>query len=290
MPKLKLTRLNDHIVRPIPKLKGTGKPVKGADIFSLYCNIFICSQKFSGKTSLIFNIIKDTTNRNCTIVAFVSTLYKDDSWTYIMEYCDKHKIPFIGHTSLYDDEDTKLDKLDVLVKHLKSQQEGGEEDEEKEQEEIQDKRSRQLGGKLFDQQLEIDEEDAKPRKSRSKFEVPEYLFIFDDLSAEIKNSPSVLSLLKDSTHIHAKMIISSQSWVDVPKSGRGNIDYLILFKNVPEEKLIEMYKENAIASVTLDQFLELYKWATKEQYQFLYFDKFNGQFRKNFNVGLTVKN
>ena len=206
-----------------------------------------------------------------------------------MKYCEKLKIPFIGHTSLYDDEDPKLDKLQVIVKHLKGKQDDEIEEEEEEQERI-SKRDKQLGGKIFEQTLDVEEDDEPIRKSRSKYEVPEYLFIFDDLSAEIKNSPSVLSLIKDSRHIHAKMIISSQSWVDVPKSGRGNIDYLILYRNVPEEKLIEMYKENAIASVTLDQFLELYKWATKEQYQFLYFDKFSGQFRKNFNLGLIVKN
>ena len=285
---LLIKKINNHIVTAIPK-KGGGdrRPVKGADLFDIYCNIYICSKKKSGKTSVIYKIIKEFCTKNVTIVAFVSTLHKDSSWEAIQDYCDNKGIPFIGHTSLMDDVITDLDKLDTLVKSLKKRSKDHEEGSSE------PSTVKPVDRNMFDSTIlngagePVPEEEQEPKKTRSKYQVPEYFFIFDDISQELKHSASITSLLKDSRHMKAKVIISSQSWNDVPLDGRGQIDYLLLFKGIPEKKLLEIYDEIGI-SPTFEQFEKIYDLATNEPFNFLYIDKNDDSLRRNFNTIIKI--
>src|SRR6185312_4393675 len=110
-------KLNNIEVQPI-KLEGSGKKleVKGAAMFSEpYANIFLVAKKKTGKTTVIYNIIKRCATKDTVVVAFVSTLTKDPAWIAIEKYCDDHDIPFVGYTSLIEDGE---DQLDSLIKSL----------------------------------------------------------------------------------------------------------------------------------------------------------------------------
>ena len=74
-----------------------------------------------------------------------------------------------------------------------------------------------------------DPKQKKPRKP--KFKAPQIIFVFDDLSGELK-TPSLIQLLKMNRHFLCKVIISSQYWNDIALEGRKQIDYVLLFKGL----------------------------------------------------------
>lgn len=260
-----LRKINYEEVKSVPQLvKPDNRPIKGSALFSeLYANIFLCARKKSGKTSAIFKIIKECCGLNTTIIAFVSTLNKDANWLTIQKYCELKKIPFVGNTSMV------VDGVNLLEEFVDQQQEEAQGPTEKEAKE------KHL---LF--QDSDSEEEEKPKK-KAKFRSPEYLIIFDDLSNELKN-PALVSLLKKNRHFKSKIIVSSQYLNDLLPQSRKQIDIFMIFKGQPESKLDEIYRDADLA-ITKEEFYDLYKIATKENYSFLYVDRFNDTFRRNFN-------
>ncbi|EGG18912.1 hypothetical protein DFA_02651 [Cavenderia fasciculata] len=125
---------------------------------------------------------------------------------------------------------------------------------------------------------------VKPKENKV---APDYLIIFDDLSNELKDQ-SITKLMKIQRHFSTKIIISTQSWKDTSSHIRkGNLDYVLLFKNIPTETLKIIYEELSL-TIPLKLFLEIYSFATKEKYHFLYTSR-NGDYRKDFNLQLEIK-
>ena len=88
--------------------------------------------------------------------------------------------------------------------------------------------------------------------------------------------------MKIQRHFSSKIILSSQSYIDTdPKIRKGNLDYLLLFKGIPEKVLSFIYEEQAI-TMPIEMFEKIYLDATEEKYHFLYIDR-NGEYRKDFN-------
>ena len=253
--------INKVTVERVPIYGGEkdNRPIKGEELFSeIYSNIFICARKQSGKSSVIYTILKKCTTKDTKILAFVSTLHKDNTWLQIQHMCSKKGLYFEGHTSLKDDEG--IDQLDLFIK---AEQEPPPEEEPE--------------TKL----LLLDDEPEKERKSKSKYLGPEWIIILDDLSTELK-AKSLVSLLKKNRHLKAKVIISSQYLNDLLPEARKQIDYFLLFGSLHEDKLKTIYKDADI-SVDYDEFKRLYQNATKEKYNFFYIDTRKDEFRRNFN-------
>src|SRR6185312_11155160 len=97
--KISLRRLNNKVIKTIPfKKEKDDRPIKGVEVFpKIYANIALIAKKKSGKTTAIYNIITNCISKGTTVYAFVSTLYLDDGWKGIREYCEKKEIPFIGY-------------------------------------------------------------------------------------------------------------------------------------------------------------------------------------------------
>jgi len=127
-----------------------------------------------------------------------------------------------------------------------------------------------------------DEDDEKPKHRKEKKMSPEYVFVFDDLGAEMRN-PAVNLLLKTNRHYRCKVILSSQYVNDLMPESLKQIDYFLLFGGHSIDKLEKIYKD-ADLPVTFDLFLQLYKNATENKFNFLYIDTRDIKFRKNFNV------
>ena len=87
---ISLKQINNQLVRPIPIPNEDKRPIKGYDICKeIYSNIFICAKKKSGKTSALFKILKECSNKHTVIVVFCSTLYKDSTWVEICKFFQK---------------------------------------------------------------------------------------------------------------------------------------------------------------------------------------------------------
>lgn len=272
---IRVKKLNDIKVTPPNALVANQdkRPVKGASLFTEpYGNIFLCARKKSGKSITIFNILRQCVGRDTTVIFFCSTLYKDAVYANMMKMLDDNGINYMGYTSLKED---GIDHLNDLVQMLTKK---AEDDFNKK-----DIPTDKLSHLLFNgEQDEIKEN--KPKKT--KYLAPEYIIILDDLSDELK-STSLVTLLKKNRHFLAKILISSQYYLDLLPSSRKQIDVFLIFQNITEDKLLQIHKD-ANLTITWEQFLKIYKWATLDKYNFLYVDCINSLFRKNFNTAIEL--
>ena len=244
-----------------------------------YANIFLCAKKKSGKTTLIYNIIKNTIDKNTTVIFFVSTFHNDETYRYIEKYLQKNNINYIIYTSIYyDASNTKINLLDSITKRI----------------ELKAASESNKQTKIVDDDLKYIKlskiSNVESRKKRSsKYIVPEYLFVFDDISGELKYNLSYNTLIKHNRHYKCKTITSSQGYKDIPVTVRQNIDYLILYRNLSNDTLESIYDELQFDDLTFDQFKEIYLDVVAEPYYFLYIDTNNMELRVNFDKKIIVE-
>ena len=110
-PIIKEKKLNDQKIQPIKLIANSISPekIKGYDVIpKLYANIFICAKKGSGKTNVIWRIIKNCADKNSFIYIFSGTAHNDENWEYIMNELDKKEIgyeifldTFYGYLPIY---------------------------------------------------------------------------------------------------------------------------------------------------------------------------------------------
>ena len=271
---ISIRKINNVNVSLPPEIKKDTRPVKGGDMFpEVFGNIFIASSKKSGKTTVIYNILKKCIGKDTTVIFFVSTLFKDPTYLSMMKMLDANGINYIPHTSLKEDGVDHLAELVDALKH-KCKEEYYQQGEEKQ---VKNKKC---------VLMENEEEDDKKEKKKSKYLAPDYLLIFDDLSEDLK-SPSLTTLLKKNRHYGMKIIVPSQYWNDILLESRNQCDYVLIFKNIAKEKIAEIRK-NVSMPLENEEFYKIYKFATSTPYSFLYYDKANDTYRKNFNIEIKL--
>ena len=116
---ISLKQINKQYVEAIPIPDEDLRPILGADIVEeVYSNIFLCARKKSGKTSAVFKILKECSDRKTVIVIFCSTAYKDKNWIQIRKYFKKKGMEVRVFTSIYENGE---DQLANLVDDLKQE-------------------------------------------------------------------------------------------------------------------------------------------------------------------------
>ena len=261
--KMETQQINNVVVKPIPIPKIPLENIRGSDMFpEIYANIYLSAKKKSGKTSVIYNIIKNCADKNTTVITFCATCKKDKNWIEIRNYLDKKKIPNEFYMGIKDNGNV----LQELILDMQTADNSDDEPSESEEEpEIV-----QFSGKKY----------KKHKKKKPKIKSPKYIIIFDDISSELKD-PNISHLLKTNRHYKAKVILSSQYVNDLVPMARRQIDFYLLFGGINEQKLKEIYM-NADLNISEDDYIKLYHDATNEKYNFFYIDT-NGEYRRNFN-------
>ena len=116
---ISLKQINKQYVEAISIPDEDLRPILGADIVEeVYSNIFLCARKKSGKTSAVFKILKECSDRKTVIVIFCSTAYKDKNWIQIRKYFKKKGMDVRVFTSIYENGE---DQLANLVDDLKQE-------------------------------------------------------------------------------------------------------------------------------------------------------------------------
>jgi hypothetical protein len=265
---LAIKKINDVKVKKIALPTTDTSKIKGYDMIpELYANIFICARKKQGKTVLLGNILKQCSTKDTHVIFFVSTIMKDATYKEILLALKEKKIQFTCFNSINDG---IQDNLKVIVDQIKNTPPPPETPDKKEQKEP-------LVMRFDEDENELKITIRKPSKI-----APKYIFVFDDMSAEIKNNPNIKELLKQNRHYLSKVIISSQYVNDIAPDSRAMIDVWLLFGGHTDEKLKDIW-ESSDPVVEFDVFKILYNDATSEQYNFLFIDKNTGSYRKNFN-------
>jgi hypothetical protein len=306
MSEIKLQKINN--VKVVPVLHAGNmdtRPVKGSELFpEVYANIGIIAKKKSGKTQVIYKVIQSCCGKSTKVVIFSSTIHKDPTYQAIKKWCKKHSIVFEGFTDIMEG---KVNILDNFINKLG--QEGAEYDLDDSMSESEDEHGGKPGffgddGEGLDDksfsESEEDQDESDPifgktktveqpkfdhkRTSiqpKSKYQEPEWIVIFDDMSHALK-SPSIASLLKKNRHYKMKVVISSQYLHDLKPESFKQMDYLLLFKGLSEPKLEKVITDADlnIEQSTLDK---VYHHATLEPFNFLYIDTRQDGYRKNFD-------
>ncbi len=279
---IKEDKINNIKVTPVKVPSTEGEEIKGAELFDIHpVNIFIASKKRSGKTSLISTIIQKITDKDTKFYIFCGTHSLDPTWKEIIKRLDKRGNDVEVFDNIYEG---KINHLDNVINQLsggdavpKDKMKGaGVAVPERKPGDV----KIMFGAGLAD--LTVKEEEPKKKKKMAC----KYLFIFDDISAQLKN-PAVAKYMKIHRHLGASSIISTQYVKDLPPGTIAQIDVFICFKNFSVERLAHIWKLLDL-SIEFDDFLELYYYATKEPYSFLYVNVRSEQIRKAFNTILTL--
>jgi len=251
--------------------------VKGKELFANnLSNIFICSRKRSGKSSLIGNILKKMADKRTTVIIFSSTNNIDPCWINIKDMLEKKNIPVISYTHFIDDE-TGNNLLEDFMKDLET--------EISVEEPIKQVSSNIMTGDGI--YLKFDEEDKEIKVKKPyvpKKSVPKYILCFDDLSSDLRHT-SIIKNLKSNRHRKIMNILSSQYFLDLNTGAISNLDYMIIFKGQDQDKLEKIHKRLDLG-IDFETFKNYYDFAVKDPYNFLYIDIRNDEYRKNFNEKL----
>lgn len=267
----------------VPDVKKDSRLPLGYKYFeTLYPNIFILAHKFSGKTVLEGNIVEHLAGPDTRVIIICPTAEKDKNWIHITERLDERGIENVVFTSLYDEDGTNL---------IKDFMDNDSSDEPEES-------SEQAGGSAPVQEFRLSTPlfptavqqsgGAVKKKKKSKYIAPKTLILFDDISDEISSKKSMVdTLLKRNRHHKATIVISSQYLNDLKPGSIANLNYVILFGGTSDVKLKELYERLSLP-IEYEKFHEIYTFATKAKYSFLYVDRDRNEYRKNFNEKISI--
>ncbi len=130
-----IKKINNEKIEPIP-IKDDKKLPKGFKITpDLYTNIFLVAPTNSGKTTMLFKLLKDFSSKDTTIICFVSTIHNDPLWAEIKKYFKKKKINLIAHMSMKNEDGINL--LEEIIEQLREDAKENESESEEEKQEKQ---------------------------------------------------------------------------------------------------------------------------------------------------------
>jgi len=284
---------------------------KGDPVFfkTKYSNCCLVSKKRSGKTNMIYHIMRNIVGQNTDIYIFCSTARRDKTWIQMIEELKKKGNNVVVYDGLYDTvmngkRRTTVNNLKQLMDTFKEEE--GEEENKKEKKKKKDKQEggnhrlfkpyeRNISWDMLEQnhparrlfpnlQIIKREETPKPkekRKTKSRKLYPEKILILDDLSDQIKD-PIIPAVLKVNRHYKMVCLLSTQFPNDIRPSARSQFNQLFTWKGHSPQK-VEVLRRMCDTNLDEDEFYELYKEATAEPYGFMYCDIDDGKIYKNFD-------
>jgi len=263
--------INNVIVKPLVNTIGNIdiSKVKGGNLIpTLYNCTFLCAKRASGKTSTLAEILLRTSDKKTVFYIFCPTTSVDQSWKTLIDKLESRGNVVNIFSSIMEG---KTNLLHEIVADLSNP-----EDEKIKNDDV----SPSTGIRLnFGDETKKKKQEYKPKKT-----APRHIFVFDDISDEIRKNPAVISLLKKSRHFLAAVYMSSQYLHDLKPESIKQLDYFLCFRSFSRDKLEVIYKLLDL-SIGVDKFLDIYDYCFKdnERYSFLYIDVRNQLFRRNFN-------
>jgi hypothetical protein len=297
--ELKTVKVSDSKII-VPRITKDTRKIKAGDIFSIpYPNIFICSMKASGKSTVLTNIIFKMMGKNTKLIIICNSINHDSIWLDAIKKIKKRGNDVILLNDIVED---GVDEIAEFLSEMKNNNsDEGEKDEESEikqsgeqikhlghirkplyelvkknevKNDVKDEKQdeKQSGGN--------DKQDEKRALNKQSKIISEYLICLDDLGSSLRNK-SLDQLVKTNRHYKCTVIISTQHLNDILPSTLRQMNYCLIFGKFSEDKLKELYKKFDIG-VTYDEFYNMYKDATKQKYNFLFIDRPKNEFRSGF--------
>jgi hypothetical protein len=277
-------RINSHVVTPIP-IKVDKRPVLGADICSeVYNNICLFAPTKSGKTTVEAYMLQHCAGKKTKIYAFVSTIDNDPNWVAIKKEMIKKGIDFEGYSSIFDN---ATNKLQEILTDLAEEAREREEEEEGEPEDVMDDLAKYHGVKHYIK----NKPKKKKKEKKSKFQYPDIILLFDDLSDELTH-PSYTALLKKARNYRIKTITATQYIHDIKPGALYQMRLFIIFAGQAEDKLLNIFNKMAL-KMPFPMFQAIYKDATTPTKDcpkpFLYVAPHLEDIRQNFRTKYNIE-
>lgn len=251
--------------------------VLGGDMFGLlYNNCAIIARKKSGKTNVIYNVIRKCCDKTTNIVFFVSTIHKCPVYAEILKYCEKKKINVMTFTDIYEG---RTNVLEQLIVDLQRPEPPKPPPEEKKEEFV---LTRGFG------LVPIKTKNVPRQPAKKKLQAPKHFLIFDDISQSLRD-PAINRILKIHRNIGCRILISTQNLNDLAPAGIRQLDYALVFRGLSTnlDKLEHLYT-NLDLSTNFETFCTMYRQATSAPFSFLYISSRDNTYRINFNKQFVV--
>ena len=88
----------------IPDIKVSAKKFKGDDLFDIqYFCMCLLGKRKSGKTSLIYTLLKKFVTKKTIVLFFAPTFHKDKTYDTIRKYLEEKKITYEAYHSVEED-------------------------------------------------------------------------------------------------------------------------------------------------------------------------------------------
>jgi hypothetical protein len=270
-----------------------GEKIKGKALFDcVFPLIFLIARKNSGKSVVIYHLFKHLLTKNERLYVFASTYNKDPVYLQMQRDCEASKREAYFHDDFMEGNVSMLPSLIATLNPglLSKPYEDGHATPSESPNPCM----------LFDEPLAPPplttrnghaqqalvvhlNTSAKVRKVKTK-KKPRTTIILDDLGEGMRH-PSVTQMLKCNRHNRLRVIMSSQAVTDLMPAARKQLDYCLLFKSFNDDKLEQIHKDMDIG-IDFNDFKQLYDYATRERYSFLYVDTRHDLFRRNFDTML----
>lgn len=248
----------------VDKQQKAGKLPRGSELFKTpYCNIALLATIKSGKTTVIYNILDRCAGPHTRVIVFCPNWNIDKTYEKIRDMLDRKGISYTSHLDLMDGKESIIDQY---LSEVQNQYGQGQPQEIKP---TIDSKIEEMRIKMFGAGPKVEEPKPEPVKE-SKYIERDYIFIFDDMSQDLRNL-KVEKLAKSIRHLKAMSIMSFHSVVDIRPSMRKQINYMLLFKGVPEDDLQVLRRQFSL-STSQEKFIEIYKLSTEKMFSFLYID------------------
>lgn len=273
---MKEVKINDIKIIPLIKHSSNPDDILGGQMFlDPYSNVAIISKKKSGKTTLLYHILKKVCRKGTNVIIFSPTQNKDDTYKFIKEALDKKGCNVSSYSNFIENGENIInDLLNELGKEEESEVSPPRDIKKPTLEETVN--YSMFGKGINDIEKEVEKKIKPPKKISA-----DYVLVFDDLGKDM-NCKSIAQLSKTLRHYNIRCFYLQQYLSDLSVDTRKQIDYALLFKSFNEEKLLSIY-ESLDLSIDFDEFVELYHYAIKDPYNFLYIDVKQDKYRKNFD-------
>lgn len=254
------------------------RPLLGEELIGeKYCSIFLCARTKSGKTTTLYHLLKNTVDRRTQVYIFCGSLQVDPAWRAIVDMLEKKKCKVIRFNGILE---KGRNVLKGVVDRL------GAEDEKREQRRL----AKEKGWKPPDiikvdnPDPGSDDEDEATKASRSKWDVPERVFVIDDVSRKELRDKDVCTILKKVRHYHARVFIAGHNIVHMEPDAFEQLYLCCVFKGFSTGYIEKLYERLPSCSIDKKQLQLLYETVTKEPHSFLSIYQWSGEFRKGFNL------
>lgn len=298
-------KVNNIIIKPLVRQPPVQiEDIKGGDLLPIPDGVsYYCGARGEGKTVVFCNMALRTSNKGTHIWYFSPTAESDETVLKFKDILGKRGNCINSFTSLRDPDGTdylldiytRLNQYEIDLK----KKENEEDEDDWEEIIIPAVETESVGGIVMRKDEEvIRRKKRKKRKPKKKLKrkktkiAPKHLFIIDDLSTFL-HLPGLDVLIKNGRHIHASIYISFQYKNDLPPDLWGNCNYIFLFSDMSEDKLLEIYKTTKIPKIVFYKLYALYQHAintSKSRKPFFMIDKARGLFKRDINTNLKIEN